>query len=145
MQWGYAVSQPVDRLKEYIDSSAFTPEQRAVCYQDGSFVVRACPGSGKTRTTATRFAWKIANWRNRHSGVAALSFTNVAWKEISQQLVNLGLQGCPSWPHFLGTIDAFVNRYVFLPFGHIVMGCKSRPEIVHEGNELWIEQHIGGE
>jgi superfamily I DNA/RNA helicase len=134
--------QLVEKLKSYIDSDAITPEQRAVCYRDGSFVVRACPGSGKTRTTATRFAWRTANWRSRHSGVAVLSFTNVAWKEIGQQLQVLGLSPSPPWPHFLGTIDAFVNRHIFLPFGHLVMGCKCRPEIVHEGNELWVDNHL---
>ena len=131
-----------DSLKAYIDSDALTPQQREVCYRDASFVVRACPGSGKTRTTATRFAWGMTNWQSRHSGIAVLSFTNVAWREISQQLHDLGLPSSAPWPHFLGTIDAFVNRHIFLPFGHIVMGCKGRPEIVHEGNRMWISTHI---
>ena len=136
------MAQFVDRLKEYIDSDALTPEQRDVCYRDASFVVRACPGSGKTRTAATRFAWRSANWQSRRSGMAVLSFTNVAWKEIGQYLAVLGLPRVPRWPHFLGTIDAFVNRHIFLPFGHTVMDCTRRPEIVHEGNWGWVSTHI---
>ena len=131
-----------DALKVYIDSGSLTPEQRDVCYGTPNFVVRACPGSGKTRTTATRFAWRMANWHRRHSGVAVLSFTNIAWKEIGQQLRALGLPSVPPWPHFLGTIDAFVNRHIFLPFGHTVMGCRHRPEIVHDGNRQWVSEHI---
>ena len=132
----------VEALKAYIDSAAVTPEQRDVCYREPPFVVRACPGSGKTKTTATRFAWRTANWRSRHSGIAVLSFTNIAWKEIGQQLQVLGLPPRPLWPHFLGTIDAFVNRHIFLPLGHSILGCKCRPEIVDGDTRPWVADHI---
>ena len=132
----------LDTLRSYIESSALTKEQREVCYRHGKFVVRACPGSGKTRTVGTRLAWRMANWTSRRSGIAALSFTNVAWGEVGEELLRLGMSARPAWPHFLGTLDSFVNQFVFLPFGHVVMGCSRRPEIVHDNNRAWVDEHM---
>ena len=42
-----------------------------------------------------------------------------------------------SYPHFLGTIDSFINRFIFLPFGHLAMKCKSRPVLVGEPHGPW--------
>jgi DNA helicase-2/ATP-dependent DNA helicase PcrA len=46
--------------------------------------------------------------------VAALSFTNVA-----QNLIAERLGGRPGTPHFVGTLDSFVWRFVVRPFGHL--------------------------
>jgi hypothetical protein len=35
----------------------------------------------------------------------------------------------PGYPHFLGTLDSFINTYIFLPFGHLVMKSGRRPEL----------------
>ena len=121
----------LNRIRQYIDSDELTAEQRAVCHQAGSFGVCACPGSGKTRTTATLLALRLAQWDRRRAGIAALSFTNVAKDEIGAQLRRLGLDANPGWPHFLGTIDSFVNQEIFLPYGHTAMVCSRRPEVVH--------------
>ena len=133
------MSETAARVLGYIQSSELADEQRAICMFDGqNAVVRACPGSGKTRTVGARFAYRMASWEDRRGGIAAISFTNVAWAEIGRQLFDLGLPSRPAWPHFLGTIDSFVNQFIFLPFGHAVMGCRRRPEIVHEGNAAWV-------
>ena len=107
-----------------------TKQQKAIVEEkSGRFVVRACPGSGKTYTVAARLARLIKKWDEAHAGIAALSFTNVAWKEIEQYLVQEFDVPVPNYPHFLGTIDSFLNTYVFLPFGHTVMGCEGRPTL----------------
>jgi DNA helicase-2/ATP-dependent DNA helicase PcrA len=89
----------------------------------------------------------MANWKKRRSGIACISFTNVAWKEIGNHLQDaFGLSRRPHWPHFLGTIDSFVNQFIFLPFGHLVMGCSCSPEVTHPGShnysyaEEWLNQ-----
>ena len=108
----------LERLTSHISGNELTDQQRAICKESGSFVVQACPGSGKTRTVGTRLAWRIANWNSRRSGIAALSFTNVAWQEIGKYLHDtLALPTSPPHPHFLGTIDSFVNRFILAPFG----------------------------
>jgi len=105
-----------------------TEQQKAIVEEKlGRFVVRACPGSGKTYTVAARLARLIKKWDEAHAGIAALSFMNVAWKEIEQYLVQEFDVPAIHYPHFLGTIDSFLNTYLFLPLGHTVMRCKGRP------------------
>lgn len=41
------------------------------------------------------------------------------------------------YPHFVGTIDSFVDRYIFLPFGHLVMNCDKRPTLVGPPHDDW--------
>jgi DNA helicase-2/ATP-dependent DNA helicase PcrA len=104
----------------------------------GKIVVRACPGSGKTFSVAARIAYRVSHWGRPNQGLAAISFTNVAWQEIDQKLSSIfGLPHYPEYPHFLGTIDSFINRYIFLPHGHLLMGCKDRPVLVGEPHSNW--------
>ena len=117
-----------------------SPEQETVITKTGRFVLRACPGSGKTFTVAYRFAERMKGWRISTSGIAALSFTNVAQSQISSELVSLGLAPNPPFPHFLGTIDHFINSQIFLPFGHLVMGCVDRPSIVGMQSSIWNQE-----
>ena len=117
------------------------PNSETSATQTALFVVRACPGSGKTRTTATRFAWRMANWQSRHSGIAVLSFTNIAWKEIGQQLHLLGFPPTVV-AAFSGHNRRICESAIFLPFGHSILGCKCRPEIVDGGTRPWVADHI---
>ena len=100
-------------------------EQREAIEQHGKFVLLACPGSGKTFTVAHRLAKRLKEQNFSHAGIATLSFTNVAHEEISQQLQELGCPAVPPYPHFLGTIDHFINTWIFLPFGHLVMNAMN--------------------
>ena len=95
--------------------------------KSGLFAVNACPGSGKTYTVSARLYRILKNWKCSHQGIATISFTNVAWREIENYLVSDFNAKFPGYPHFLGTIDSFINTYIFLPFGHLVMDCKGRP------------------
>lgn len=112
-------------------------QKETVLKPRGKFVVRACPGSGKTYSVARRLAYKISNWESKYRGIATLSFTNVAWQEIEKQVSDFGTRTPIDYPHFLGTIDSFINRFIFLPFGHLVMDCKSRPVLVGEPHGSW--------
>jgi DNA helicase-2/ATP-dependent DNA helicase PcrA len=117
--------------------STLSNTQRKIVFEKkGKFVVRACPGSGKTYTVAARLAHLISDWKLTHQGIAAISFTNTAWQEIQRQ-INDHFQMEVSYPHFLGTIDSFINRFIFLPFGYLVMKCNSRPVLVGEPHGPW--------
>jgi len=117
--------------------STLSDTQRKIVFEKkGKFVVRACPGSGKTYTVAARLAHLISGWKAVHQGIAAISFTNTAWLEIQRQ-INDYFQFKILYPHFLGTIDSFINRFIFLPFGHLVMKCNSRPVLVGEPHGSW--------
>ncbi len=107
-----------------------TLQQKAVLDKNGLFVIKACPGSGKTLVVAARFAKLLSEWRKPHQGIAVISFTNTAWREVESTLQKeYQIQTPITYPHFLGTIDSFVSKYLFLPFGHHVMNCDSRPEM----------------
>lgn len=109
-----------------------TNAQRAIAYEKkGLFAVMACPGSGKTFSVAARLAHLLSHWRRPHVGIAVLSFTNVAWQEIEVYLAEEFNVRVPlGYPHFLGTIDSFLNRFIFLPHGSLVMGWRGRPELM---------------
>ena len=102
------------------------------------FVVKACPGSGKTLSVTKRLAKILLHWEYSYRGVVTISFTNVAWRKIDQDLEKKEKIKTPiPYPHFLGTIDSFVNQYIFLPFGYLVMGCDKRPELVGAPYNSW--------
>ena len=62
-----------------------TEEQKEFLVAEGKVVVKACPGSGKTYTVAHKLLSYVNNWKDYHSGVAVLSFTNVASNEIYEK------------------------------------------------------------
>jgi hypothetical protein len=72
--------------------------------------VEAGPGSGKTRALVARFV-QTAN--QRRGGVAFLSFTNAAVDEVRQRTG--GATHLLRAPHFVGTIDSFLHRFVVTP------------------------------
>lgn len=128
----------MSKLEEILKKDLLGKQREIVFNKKGKFVVRACPGSGKTYSVAARLAWKTENWEHPHQGIIALSFTNVAWKEIKKMLEKkFNLKNSFGYPHFLGTIDSFINQYIFLPFGHLVMDCKKRPVLVGEPHGSW--------
>jgi superfamily I DNA/RNA helicase len=122
---------------------SLTDQQREIVFKkEGKLVVRACPGSGKTYSVAARFAHLINEWEYSYQGIAALSFTNVAWQEIENYLQDhFNIYTPIRHPHFLGTLDSFINQYIFLPFGHLVLECESRPTLVGEPHGTWSSGH----
>jgi DNA helicase-2/ATP-dependent DNA helicase PcrA len=89
-----------------------TPEQQAIIGDTSRIrVVEACPGSGKTRLFVAQFEKYLEGWTHQRSGIAAISFTNVAQQEIANRV-----SGRLGAPHFIGTIDSFMLHYVVRPF-----------------------------
>lgn len=123
------------------DRRAISQEQEAAIHASGNYVVNACPGSGKTATVAAMLAYRMLHWQAR-TGIAAVTFTNVAEQEIADRLQLLGFPRYPSPPHFLGTLNSFISQWVFQPFGHLVMSSSgplsSRPRLVVDYNQDWV-------
>ena len=118
--------------------SLTTTQRQIALEKEGQFVVRACPGSGKTYAVAARLAHQLPKWNKRAQGIAALSFTNVAWREIERKLSKNFSQNVPlRFPHFLGTLDSFINQFIFLPFGHHLLNCTKRPTLVGAPHSSW--------
>lgn len=113
-----------ERVEAYIaDPQHISDEQRAAILSDARLtIVRACPGSGKTRAFSARFAWDVATASSHRHGVAAVSFTNVAQEEVRRRVRTLEIND--GHPHFVGTIDAFLLRYVVRRFGGQIVNLK---------------------
>ena len=125
-----------------------TNEQLASLWQtDGSPVqglraISARPGTGKTSTVTEYCIAVMEGWNANYSpwqGMAALSYTNVARYELEKKIRRRGTANrILSPPNFIGTIDAFVNQYIFLPFGAGQMDFQGgRPRLVGEPYSQW--------
>lgn len=113
-------------------------QKRILHYERGRVVVKACPGSGKTFSVAARISSLLRKNEFYNIGIAAMSFTNVACDEIKNKLKNNFSLSLPlQYPHFLGTIDKFINTFIFLPHGHLIMECDKRPELVGKPHRNW--------
>ena len=123
-----------------MDIQLSAQQQAVVDCTEPRIVVKACPGSGKTFSVAARMAKLLReNKLSRHQGIAAISFTNTACEVIQKGLKETF--GCTNigYPSFIGTIDSFINTYIFLPYAHLVMKCDCRPEIVGTEFNKWYD------
>ena len=108
----------------------FTTEQVEFLESSGKVVLHACPGSGKTTIVARKLANYLQCWNRPHQGIAVLSFTNVASDEIRHQATEMLPEGyCVDDPHFIGTLDSFIDNFIFLRFGYLLQKKPKRPVI----------------
>lgn len=76
--------------------------------------LNACPGSGKTETIAQRVANEIESWKSSAQGIAVLSFTKSAAKELEHR-IKTKLKDGTIFPHFVGTFDSFILKNIVNP------------------------------
>lgn len=111
----------------------YTTEQVAFLESSGKVVLHACPGSGKTTVVAQKMIDYLQHWNRPHQGIAVLSFTNVASKEIDRQVAEILPKGFSiDTPHFVGTIDSFIDNNIFLRFGYLLLESPKRPIITSQ-------------
>ena len=110
---------------------SITKEQQDFLDANGKIVLCACPGSGKTTIVARKFLKYQEEWDKAHSGIAVLSFTNVACDEIKNKISEEEGNACVyDYPHFIGTVDSFIDNFVFLRFGYLFSCNHIRPKIL---------------
>jgi len=95
-------------------SNPTTEQSDVLDAQDRVRIVRAAPGCGKTWLVAEAIRRALGTWTGP-GGIAALSFTNVGGNEI-RSAVGHDL----SHPHFVGTLDSFIYRFIVRQFAHIL-------------------------
>lgn len=116
-------------------------QKQILAYNSGYTVVKACPGSGKTYSVAALISKLIYENDFNRNGIAALSFTNVACEEIIQKLKDdFGIPYNLSYPHIIATLDSFINNFIFLPFGHLIMKCDCPPKLVGSPHYSWTKE-----
>ena len=111
-----------------------TDEQNNFIRSHGKVVLSACPGSGKTSIVAEKYLALLKDWSKGHSGIAILSFTNIACDEIKNKIIGLSGNNPINYPHFIGTVYSFINNYIFLRFGYLLWG--SRPKIIVKEEDI---------
>ena len=88
--------------------AALNPEQRAAVTAEGSTLVLAGAGSGKTRVLTTRIAWLLQTSQVSPMGLMAVTFTNKAAKEMLTRLTAmLPINTRGMW---VGTFHGLCNR-----------------------------------
>jgi superfamily I DNA/RNA helicase len=120
-----------------------TPSQKKTLWDEnnnpisrGFVKLTARPGTGKTHTLTHYCIDLTQTWQANHSpwqGVGILSYTNVAKREIEQRIAHMEVgYELLAYPHYIGTLDSFINNYIFLPFGSRIMMCTERPVLIGE-------------
>ncbi|MET9083220.1 ATP-dependent helicase [Streptomyces sp. NPDC004237] len=82
--------QVSDTLLAELDS--LHPRQRTAVLHDGNVVLRAGPGSGKTRTLVARIAYVLQTQISAFRGVACITYTNAAAEEIRRRVLSSGVR-----------------------------------------------------
>lgn len=83
-------------------------QKKAVFNSSGNILIKASPGTGKTRTLVARASLKIDSLP-KHKSIALITYTNTGADEISSRLeINKNL--------FIGTIHSFCLEFILRPF-----------------------------
>jgi DNA helicase-2/ATP-dependent DNA helicase PcrA len=102
-----------------LDELTFDSERSRILKSLDTIDIQACPGSGKTTLIAAKLILLSQKWPHRNHGICVLSHTNVAKNEIINKIKNSNVseaRNLLSYPHFIGTIQEFVNRYLGIPY-----------------------------
>jgi DNA helicase-2/ATP-dependent DNA helicase PcrA len=111
----------------------FDAERRAVLRCMSTTDIRACPGSGKTTLLVAKLGMLAAKWPYRHKGMCILSHTNAARDEVQKKLAQVpALRSLLGYPHFLGTVQVFLHRFLAVPAAVEHFGV--RPVVVDDVN-----------
>lgn len=79
--------------------------------------VQAAPGNGKTTLLAAKLVLLSRNWLTRRRGVCVISHTNAARTEVEDLIARHPTAArLMAYPHFTGTVTAFINQYLALPY-----------------------------
>ncbi len=93
------------------------PNQRAFLSSIVSCDVQAAPGNGKTTLLVAKLALLSRCWESRAQGVCVISHTNAAREEVEKKLAaHSAASVFLGYPHFIGTVTAFLDRYIALPY-----------------------------
>lgn len=103
--------------KLLLDGKSFNDEQKEFIHcNNTSLNLVACPGSGKTTSLLAKLILlsdEMSFKNNR--GICVLTHTNVAIDMIKQKLGSKS-NILFSYPNFFGTIQSFVDLFLFIPF-----------------------------
>lgn len=108
----------LSELGEELGGCDFTdPSQTDFLVKATACDVQAAPGNGKTTLLAAKLALLSRNWSTRRRGVCVISHTNAARTEVENLIARHPTAArLMTYPHFTGTVTAFINQYLALPY-----------------------------
>lgn len=89
------------------------PQQRQVCINEGNILLKACPGSGKTRTLTYKLAYSVQKYITSKKLNIAITYTNRAADEIKERLEKIDIPEDKVW---VGTIHQFCLEFIIRPY-----------------------------
>lgn len=95
------------------EKGALNEEQEDAIKKDGSVLLIACPGSGKTRTLTYKIAYELNQLKSKKQFVVAITYTNNAADEIKERVELLGVNTEQLW---IGTIHSFCLEWILKPY-----------------------------
>ncbi|MET9664982.1 ATP-dependent helicase [Streptomyces sp. NPDC006475] len=113
-----------------MSSIELTADQQALVDAEDSLFAAACPGAGKSRAMVARFLKRTAEEKRR--GIALISFTNAAVDEVRSRCGNQAK--ALRAPHFVGTFDTFIHRFIVTPF--YVKAFQQKPNYVQSWRDI---------
>ena len=100
-----------------IDNISFldklNPQQKQVCIDEGNILLKACPGSGKTRTLTYKIAYLVEKYIDSKKLNIAITYTNRAADEIRKRLEKVETPEDKVW---VGTIHQFCLEFIIRPY-----------------------------
>lgn len=89
------------------------PQQKQVCIDEGNILLKACPGSGKTRTLTYKLAYLVEKYITSQKLNIAITYTNRAADEIRERLEKIEIPDDKVW---VGTIHQFCLEFIIRPY-----------------------------
>jgi DNA helicase-2/ATP-dependent DNA helicase PcrA len=109
-------------------------DQRTAVREPGSVVVRAGPGSGKTRTLVAKVGYLLQTQVPSRRGVAAITYTRSAAREIDTRLGRLGIH--PGWRLTATTVHGWCLNSILGPYGALA-GMPTHEAVVDDTSDEW--------
>jgi DNA helicase-2/ATP-dependent DNA helicase PcrA len=115
--------------------SELNGEQEDAVREPGSVFLKACPGSGKTRTLTYKAAYELDRVAESGHYVVAITYTHRAANEITERVEGLGVDTTKLW---IGTIHSFCLEWIIRPYGiyHEHLRSGYRVLDIHEREEI---------
>lgn len=104
------MNKQIADFKTFFETQLNPEQQQAVTLADGSLLVVAGAGSGKTRVITARIAHLILNEQAAPSAIVALTFTNKAAQEMQHRITHF-MGKIPEKP-FIGTFHSFCLKFL---------------------------------
>lgn len=96
----------------------YTDEQKEAIKPQGSLVITACPGSGKTAVITKKIRNELGELKP-YQGIIAITFTRKASKELEGRC---RADSTDTKSSFFGTIDSFCLSEIIYPFLNQILG-----------------------